>query len=43
MYIAINLEHFEFGRGLGAQLGAPPTQGSKEPDVLNYGGLLCCK
>jgi peptidoglycan/xylan/chitin deacetylase (PgdA/CDA1 family) len=31
VYLAFNLEHFEFGRGLGAQL-AP----SGDPDVLNY-------
>lgn len=31
VYIAVNLEHFEFGKGLGAKL-AP----SSEPDVLNY-------
>lgn len=32
VYIALNLEHFEFGRGLGASL-AP---GGPQPDVLNY-------
>lgn len=32
VYIGFNLEHFEFGEGLGANLGPPcPT-----PDVLNY-------
>ena len=31
VYIAVNLEHFEFGKGLGAKL-AP----SSEPDILNY-------
>jgi peptidoglycan/xylan/chitin deacetylase (PgdA/CDA1 family) len=31
VYIGLNLEHFEFGRGMGAKL-AP----SAEPDVLNY-------
>lgn len=31
VYIAVNLETFEFGQGLGAKL-AP----SGEPDVLNY-------
>ena len=31
VYIAVNLEHFDFGKGLGAKL-AP----SSEPDVLNY-------
>ena len=31
VYIGFNIEHFEFGRGLGARL-AP----SGEPDVLNY-------
>lgn len=32
VYIALNLEHFTFGSGLGAELapGGPP------PDVLNY-------
>ncbi len=32
VYIAVNLEHFSFGEGLGAELspGGPP------PDVLNY-------
>ena len=33
VYVAINLEHFEFGSGLGAAL-VPPAPG--EPDVLNY-------
>ncbi len=32
IYIALNLEHFAFGEGLGAQL-AP---GGPQPDVLNY-------
>jgi peptidoglycan/xylan/chitin deacetylase (PgdA/CDA1 family) len=32
VYIGFNLEHFEFGAGLGAALGAK----SPEPDVLNY-------
>ena len=32
VYIAINLEHFAFGAGLGANLGPP----SPQPDVLNY-------
>lgn len=32
VYVALNLEHFSFGEGLGAQL-APSAQ----PDVLNYG------
>ncbi len=32
VYVALNLEHFAFGEGLGAKL-APPTP---EPDVLNY-------
>src|SRR6202453_1456060 len=32
VYIAINLEHFSFGEGLGAEL-AP---GGPQPDVLNY-------
>jgi peptidoglycan/xylan/chitin deacetylase (PgdA/CDA1 family) len=33
VYIALNLEHFSFGEGLGAQL--VPSSGS-EPDILNY-------
>jgi allantoinase len=33
VYIAINLEHFAFGGGLGAQLAPPPPT---QPDVLNY-------
>lgn len=32
VYLGINLEHFAFGEGLGARLGAA----SPEPDVLNY-------
>ena len=32
VYVAINLEHFAFGEGLGAEL-AP---GGPQPDVLNY-------
>ena len=32
VYVAINLEHFAFGAGLGAEL-AP---GGPQPDVLNY-------
>jgi len=32
-YIALNLEHFSFGEGLGAQL---VPSGGIEPDVLNY-------
>jgi allantoinase len=32
-YIALNLEHFSFGEGLGAQL---VPSGGLEPDVLNY-------
>jgi peptidoglycan/xylan/chitin deacetylase (PgdA/CDA1 family) len=32
VYVALNLEHFEFGSGLGAEL-AP---GGAQPDVLNY-------
>jgi allantoinase len=32
VYIAINLEHFAFGEGLGAELAA----GGPQPDVLNY-------
>jgi allantoinase len=33
VYIALNLEHFSFGEGLGAQL---VPSGGIEPDVLNY-------
>ena len=33
VYIALNLEHFSFGDGLGAQL---VPSGGFEPDVLNY-------
>lgn len=33
VYVALNLEHFAFGEGLGAEL-AP---GGPQPDVLNYG------
>jgi allantoinase len=33
VYIALNLEHFSFGEGLGAQL---VPSGGVEPDVLNY-------
>jgi allantoinase len=32
VYIAVNLEHFAFGEGLGAKLVAP----TPEPDVANY-------
>src|SRR6185295_1557767 len=32
VYIGFNIEHFEFGAGLGAALGPK----SPEPDVLNY-------
>jgi hypothetical protein len=32
VYIGLNLEHFDFGRGHGAALAA----GRREPDVLNY-------
>ena len=32
VYFALNLEHFSFGEGLGAEL-AP---GGPQPDVLNY-------
>jgi len=32
VYVGLNIEHFEFGAGLGAALGP----GSPEPDVLNY-------
>src|SRR5919202_6335950 len=32
VYIGFNIEHFEFGAGLGAALGPR----SPEPDVLNY-------
>jgi allantoinase len=33
IYIALNLEHFSFGEGLGAQL---VPSGGLEPDILNY-------
>jgi allantoinase len=32
VYIAVNLEHFAFGEGLGAELGP----GGPQPDVLNF-------
>ena len=32
VYVALNLEHFAFGEGLGAEL----TPGGPQPDVLNY-------
>lgn len=32
VYLGVNLEHFAFGDGLGARIGAP----SPEPDILNY-------
>ena len=32
VYIGLNLEHFAFGEGLGAEL-AP---GGPQPDILNY-------
>ena len=32
VYLAVNLEHFAFGQGLGARL----VPGDAEPDVLNY-------
>lgn len=32
VYLALNLEHFAFGEGLGAMIGPP----SPQPDVLNY-------
>src|SRR5689334_10061838 len=32
VYFALNLEHFSFGEGLGAELAA----GGPQPDVLNY-------
>ena len=35
VYVALNLEHFAFGEGLGAAL-VPPAPQSLEPDVLNY-------
>ena len=36
VYLGVNLEHFAFGEGLGAELapGAPP--GGPAPDILNY-------
>ena len=32
VYLGFNIEHFAFGEGLGARIGAP----TPEPDVLNY-------
>ncbi len=32
LYLGFNIEHFDFGEGLGAALGPK----SPEPDVLNY-------
>jgi peptidoglycan/xylan/chitin deacetylase (PgdA/CDA1 family) len=32
VYVALNLEHFTFGEGLGAELAA----GGPQPDILNY-------
>ena len=32
VYLGFNVEHFDFGEGLGANLGPP----SPQPDVLNY-------
>ncbi|EYC51229.1 polysaccharide deacetylase [Hylemonella gracilis str. Niagara R] len=32
VYLALNIEHFAFGEGLGAMIGPP----SPQPDVLNY-------
>jgi peptidoglycan/xylan/chitin deacetylase (PgdA/CDA1 family) len=32
VYLGFNVEHFDFGQGLGANLGPP----SPQPDVLNY-------
>ena len=32
VYIALNIEHFAFGEGLGANIGPA----SPQPDVLNY-------
>ncbi|WP_120008315.1 polysaccharide deacetylase family protein [Teichococcus vastitatis] len=37
VYLGINLEHFAFGEGLGAELAPGPNGGGgPQPDVLNY-------
>jgi peptidoglycan/xylan/chitin deacetylase (PgdA/CDA1 family) len=36
VYIALNLEVFSFGEGLGAELAPGPMAGGPQPDVLNY-------
>jgi peptidoglycan/xylan/chitin deacetylase (PgdA/CDA1 family) len=37
IYLGINLEHFAFGEGLGAELAPGPNGGGgPQPDVLNY-------
>ncbi len=36
VYLALNLEHFAFGEGLGAQLAPSAQTPGSQPDVLNY-------
>ncbi|MFC7610031.1 polysaccharide deacetylase family protein [Teichococcus aestuarii] len=37
VYLGLNLEHFAFGQGLGAELAPGPNGGGgPQPDVLNY-------
>jgi peptidoglycan/xylan/chitin deacetylase (PgdA/CDA1 family) len=37
VYLGVNLEHFAFGEGLGAELAPGPNSGAgRQPDVLNY-------
>ncbi|MCR9176014.1 MAG: polysaccharide deacetylase family protein [Alphaproteobacteria bacterium] len=36
VYIALNLEVFAFGEGMGAELAPGPAAGGPQPDVLNY-------
>ena len=37
LYLGVNLEHFSFGEGLGAELvPGPNTGGGPQPDILNY-------
>jgi peptidoglycan/xylan/chitin deacetylase (PgdA/CDA1 family) len=36
VYLGLNLEHFAFGEGLGAELAPGASAGHAQPDVLNY-------
>ena len=36
VYVGLNLEHFAFGEGLGAELAPGAAAGHPQPDVLNY-------